>query len=104
MKKEWGGPRYELLTNNCNHFCEALAKELQCKPTPAWLNRMASGADATISFTNNAVQVQVLIILTYMSYHYQSNSKLQKDNYFVYPFKFSSQRMSETTSPMRRGG
>lgn len=54
MRSEWSGNSYELLTKNCNHFCEALAKELECQPTPPWLNRMASGADATITFTNEA--------------------------------------------------
>ncbi|KAK6391074.1 hypothetical protein LTR65_004831 [Meristemomyces frigidus] len=36
------GERYNLLTNNCNHFTSALCERLTSKASPAWLNRAAS--------------------------------------------------------------
>ena len=36
------GTNYNLLTNNCNHFTNALCEKLTSKPAPAWLNRAAS--------------------------------------------------------------
>mmetsp|Transcript_21317 Transcript_21317/g.46558 ORF Transcript_21317/g.46558 Transcript_21317/m.46558 type:complete len:502 (-) Transcript_21317:1317-2822(-) len=57
LKREWLGSSYELLSRNCCHFCYEFAKELDCKDPPAWLNRFAQGADATITFTNEAVQM-----------------------------------------------
>ncbi|KAK3070962.1 hypothetical protein LTR53_009522 [Teratosphaeriaceae sp. CCFEE 6253] len=39
---EFLGERYNLLTNNCNHFTSALCERLTGKSAPAWLNRAAS--------------------------------------------------------------
>ncbi|KAK5123053.1 hypothetical protein LTR85_003249 [Meristemomyces frigidus] len=36
------GERYNLLTNNCNHFTSALCERLTGKVAPAWMNRAAS--------------------------------------------------------------
>lgn len=36
------GERYNLLTNNCNHFTSALCERLTGKAAPSWLNRAAS--------------------------------------------------------------
>ncbi|GAX75112.1 hypothetical protein CEUSTIGMA_g2556.t1 [Chlamydomonas eustigma] len=57
LRGEWQGDTYELLTRNCCHFCEALALALECRAPPAWLNRLAHGADATLTFTNQTVQL-----------------------------------------------
>lgn len=32
---------YDLVTNNCNHFCDALLRELLGKPLPGHVNRMS---------------------------------------------------------------
>jgi hypothetical protein len=55
MRAEWLGSSYDLLTRNCCHFCEALAEELGVGPIPPWLNRFASGTDATLTFTSEAI-------------------------------------------------
>lgn len=34
LRKEWMGPDYELLTNNCLHFCDDLAEALQVPKIP----------------------------------------------------------------------
>ncbi|KAI4715963.1 DUF862-domain-containing protein [Aureobasidium sp. EXF-10727] len=36
------GTRYNLLSNNCNHFSSYLCERLTGRPGPAWLNRAAS--------------------------------------------------------------
>ena len=45
FKQEWGGRAYQLLSKNCNHFCDAVAKRLDkegsVKRVPAWVNRLA---------------------------------------------------------------
>lgn len=56
LRKQWLGPDYDLLTNNCLHFCDSLAEGLQVPKIPAWLNRMAYGADAVVNFANQAVE------------------------------------------------
>ncbi|KAK5134457.1 hypothetical protein LTR08_006504 [Meristemomyces frigidus] len=42
VSDEFLGERYNLLTNNCNHFTSALCEKLTRKAAPAWLNRAAS--------------------------------------------------------------
>ncbi|KAG2434998.1 hypothetical protein HYH02_011996 [Chlamydomonas schloesseri] len=54
LKRAWAGISYDLLQRNCCHFCEQLCAELGVPPPPAWLNRFAQGADATIKLTNEA--------------------------------------------------
>ena len=34
LRREWLGPDYELLTNNCLHFCDELAEALQVPKVP----------------------------------------------------------------------
>lgn len=42
VSEEFLGERYNLLTNNCNHFTSALCERLTGKPAPGWVNRAAS--------------------------------------------------------------
>ncbi|KAI9670605.1 MAG: hypothetical protein M1831_005825 [Alyxoria varia] len=35
------GPSWNLLHNNCNHFCSYVCEQLTGRPAPAWLNRAA---------------------------------------------------------------
>lgn len=45
FKQEWSGRSYQILSKNCNHFCDAVAKRLKkegsVKRVPAWVNRLA---------------------------------------------------------------
>jgi deubiquitinase DESI2 len=50
FKAAWQGSSYELLTRNCCHFVDELARELGCQPIPGWLNRFAEASDATVTF------------------------------------------------------
>ena len=42
VSNEFLGEKYNLLTNNCNHFTSALCERLTGKAAPGWLNRAAS--------------------------------------------------------------
>ncbi|KAF2859845.1 DUF862-domain-containing protein [Piedraia hortae CBS 480.64] len=42
VSEEFLGPRYNLLTNNCNHFTSVLSERLTGRAAPSWLNRAAS--------------------------------------------------------------
>ncbi|ORY83047.1 PPPDE putative peptidase domain-domain-containing protein [Protomyces lactucae-debilis] len=41
IKKEFTGPSYNLLTNNCNHFVQRVCADLCSSSPPAWINRIA---------------------------------------------------------------
>eukprot|EP00339_Tiarina_fusa_P003275 CAMPEP_0117034604 /NCGR_PEP_ID=MMETSP0472-20121206/24626_1 /TAXON_ID=693140 ORGANISM="Tiarina fusus, Strain LIS" /NCGR_SAMPLE_ID=MMETSP0472 /ASSEMBLY_ACC=CAM_ASM_000603 /LENGTH=114 /DNA_ID=CAMNT_0004743823 /DNA_START=324 /DNA_END=665 /DNA_ORIENTATION=- len=41
MKPQFLGTSYHVLTRNCNHFSEALCKELLAKGVPSYVNRLS---------------------------------------------------------------
>lgn len=38
---EYSGNTYNLITKNCNHFCNDACVQLTGKPIPSWVNRLA---------------------------------------------------------------
>lgn len=48
MKREWAGTKYDLLKQNCNHFCEEFCQRLQVGPVPLWVNRFANMGQASL--------------------------------------------------------
>lgn len=56
LRREWRGSSYNLLNRNCCNFCEVFCKELGCSPVPGWLNRVASGAETALVFTDRVVE------------------------------------------------
>ena len=86
LQQAWQGCEYELLTRNCNHFCEALCARLQVPALPAWLNRAAYGAEQVLNFANSTVEqvkfmtlfdrcrCPVLVCLDCMGLHYWPGS------------------------------
>ncbi|XP_006655688.2 uncharacterized protein LOC102722125 [Oryza brachyantha] len=45
---KWPGGSYELLSRNCNHFCNAFCEKLEVPKLPAWVNRFANAGDAAL--------------------------------------------------------
>ncbi|KAL6861385.1 hypothetical protein ACP4OV_017085 [Aristida adscensionis] len=45
---EWPGGSYELLSRNCNHFCNAFCEKLDVPKLPGWVNRFANAGDAAL--------------------------------------------------------
>lgn len=41
LAQEYSGNTYNLITRNCNHFCNDLCLRLTGKPIPNWVNRLA---------------------------------------------------------------
>ncbi|KAL8216816.1 hypothetical protein R6Q57_023653 [Mikania cordata] len=41
LETEYTGNSYNLITRNCNHFCNDLCLRLTSKPIPSWVNRLA---------------------------------------------------------------
>ncbi|KAJ1257550.1 hypothetical protein BS78_10G004600 [Paspalum vaginatum] len=45
---EWPGQSYELLSRNCNHFCNTFCEKLEVSKLPGWINRFANAGDAAL--------------------------------------------------------
>ncbi|PNT76717.1 desumoylating isopeptidase 2 isoform X3 [Brachypodium distachyon] len=45
---EWPGGSYELLSRNCNHFCNEFCDKLDVPKLPGWVNRFANAGDAAL--------------------------------------------------------
>ncbi|PSR91864.1 DeSI-like protein [Actinidia chinensis var. chinensis] len=41
LAEEYSGSTYNLITKNCNHFCNDACLRLTGKPIPSWVNRLA---------------------------------------------------------------
>ncbi|KAA8525559.1 hypothetical protein F0562_007414 [Nyssa sinensis] len=41
LAEEYSGNTYNLITKNCNHFCNDACLRLTNKPIPSWVNRLA---------------------------------------------------------------
>ncbi|KAK8991726.1 hypothetical protein V6N11_062723 [Hibiscus sabdariffa] len=41
LAREYAGNTYNLITKNCNHFCNDVCTQLTGKPIPRWVNRLA---------------------------------------------------------------
>uniref|UniRef100_A0A5B6ZYE1 PPPDE domain-containing protein n=1 Tax=Davidia involucrata TaxID=16924 RepID=A0A5B6ZYE1_DAVIN len=41
LAEEYSGNTYNLITKNCNHFCNDACLRLTKKPIPSWVNRLA---------------------------------------------------------------
>uniref|UniRef100_A0A1D1ZA77 PPPDE peptidase domain-containing protein 1 n=1 Tax=Anthurium amnicola TaxID=1678845 RepID=A0A1D1ZA77_9ARAE len=48
LSREWPGNSYDLLSKNCNHFCDVLCETLGVPKLPAWVNRFANAGDAAM--------------------------------------------------------
>ncbi|KAM0885092.1 hypothetical protein ACQ4PT_030559 [Festuca glaucescens] len=45
---EWPGSSYEILSRNCNHFCNEFCDKLDVPKLPGWVNRFANAGDAAL--------------------------------------------------------
>ncbi|KAJ4880383.1 dentin sialophosphoprotein-related [Raphanus sativus] len=48
LSREWSGQTYDLLSKNCNHFCDVLCGRLGVPKLPGWVNRFANDGDAAL--------------------------------------------------------
>lgn len=48
LSREWPGYSYDLLSKNCNHFCDELCERLGVPKLPGWVNRFAHAGDTAV--------------------------------------------------------
>ncbi|KAB1220118.1 hypothetical protein CJ030_MR3G005605 [Morella rubra] len=48
LSREWPGNSYDLLSKNCNHFCDEFCERLGVPKLPGWVNRFANAGDAAM--------------------------------------------------------
>ncbi|KAL4363219.1 hypothetical protein GQ457_04G013170 [Hibiscus cannabinus] len=53
LSGEWPGNSYDLLSKNCNHFCDEFCERLGVQKLPGWVNRFANAGDAAIEIAEN---------------------------------------------------
>ncbi|XP_047307399.1 deSI-like protein At4g17486 [Impatiens glandulifera] len=53
LSREWSGDSYDLLSKNCNHFCDELSERLGVPKPPGWINRFAHAGDAAVEIAEN---------------------------------------------------
>lgn len=59
LRREWPGTSYDLLSKNCNHFCNVFCGRIGVSELPAWVNRFAHAGDAAMEAAENtAIQLR----------------------------------------------
>ncbi|KAL2334768.1 hypothetical protein Fmac_015981 [Flemingia macrophylla] len=57
LSREWPGSSYDLLSKNCNHFCDEFCERLGVQKLPAsmtgWVNRFANAGDTAMEVAGN---------------------------------------------------
>ncbi|XP_073310719.1 uncharacterized protein [Primulina huaijiensis] len=53
LGREWPGYSYDLLSKNCNHFCDELCERLGVPKLPGWVNRFAHAGDTAVEIAGN---------------------------------------------------
>ncbi|KAL8192693.1 hypothetical protein R6Q57_027180 [Mikania cordata] len=48
LSREWPGNCYDLLSKNCNHFCNEFCEHLGVPKLPGWVNRFANAGDTAV--------------------------------------------------------
>ncbi|KAI3704862.1 hypothetical protein L1987_75091 [Smallanthus sonchifolius] len=48
LSREWPGNLYDLLSKNCNHFCNEFCESLGVPKLPGWVNRFANAGDTAV--------------------------------------------------------
>lgn len=53
LSREWPGDSYDLLSKNCNHFCDEFCEILGVQKLPGWVNRFANAGDTAVEIAGN---------------------------------------------------
>ncbi|KAL7003474.1 hypothetical protein U1Q18_004629 [Sarracenia purpurea var. burkii] len=53
LSREWPGYLYDLLSKNCNHFCDEFCERLGVPKLPGWVNRFAHAGDTAVEIAEN---------------------------------------------------
>ncbi|CAA3010134.1 desumoylating isopeptidase 2-like [Olea europaea var. sylvestris] len=53
LSREWPGHSYDLLSKNCNHFCDDFCESLGVLKLPGWVNRFAHAGDSAVEIAES---------------------------------------------------
>lgn len=53
LAENYKGSAYNLITKNCNHFCDEICINLTGNPIPSWVNRLARIGKLSGNFPSN---------------------------------------------------
>lgn len=53
LSREWPGNSYDLLSKNCNHFCNEFCESLGVPKLPGWVNRFANAGDTAVEIAES---------------------------------------------------
>uniref|UniRef100_A0A1J3I8I4 DeSI-like protein n=1 Tax=Noccaea caerulescens TaxID=107243 RepID=A0A1J3I8I4_NOCCA len=78
LSREWPGHTYDLLSKNCNHFCDVLCERLGVPKLPGWVNRFAHAGDTALEVAGNtAMRIKQakteLVSASKVAYRFLSN-------------------------------
>ncbi|CAK9201507.1 unnamed protein product [Sphagnum jensenii] len=111
LSHEWPGCSYDLLSHNCNHFCEEFCAKLGVQKLPLWVNRFANVGDAAVEAAGNTMErlrqakAEVLTrsrsAVRYMFGPVASAAAVSPDRLQDSPTGSSGRRFNFTISPSR---
>ncbi|KAI9084140.1 hypothetical protein K1719_033811 [Acacia pycnantha] len=53
LSREWPGISYDLLSKNCNHFCDEFSERLGVPKIPGWVNMFANAGGSAMEMAEN---------------------------------------------------
>ncbi|KAI5069894.1 hypothetical protein GOP47_0014237 [Adiantum capillus-veneris] len=56
LSQEWQGNSYDLLSRNCNHFCNDFCAELGVQKLPGWVNRFANAGETAFEVAETTMK------------------------------------------------
>lgn len=56
LGREWAGSSYDVLSRNCNHFCDVFCERLGVQKLPAWVNRFAHAGDVAVEAAETTIK------------------------------------------------
>ncbi|XP_073106018.1 uncharacterized protein [Elaeis guineensis] len=88
LSRAWPGRSYDLLSRNCNHFCDAFCELLGVPKLPGWVNRFANAGDAAMEVAGNtAIKVKAKPSI---QAHFEQTWKRKGAPVFPHPGEFQS--------------
>ncbi|CAK9185066.1 unnamed protein product [Ilex paraguariensis] len=78
LSTEWPGKSYDLLSKNCNHFCNEFGERLGVPKLPGWVNRFAHAGDTAAEIAESAASRVRLSYLSLISLHINRKTPVVK--------------------------
>lgn len=66
LAQDYKGISYNLITRNCNHFCNDACLRLTGNPIPSWINRLARFGKSRIYYLNSLIHFTSFSLYLYI--------------------------------------